>query len=325
MIYGEKFLNNNFEYNELVVESELNNINKIIQSFDVVNENAQDIFKKIVDKAKEVLAKILDVISKVFKKFIPKLYEALQKIVNKLRSDKSLKLSEKHTIVYYTWTDTYHKYKENIEKYCDLADNYYSDIINIYTYSDPSKELAKAQETKKKMDTINEEIIKLAGISGSSSTSDFENKMINKTEEEIDAGASSDEIMKKVAKIDGLIFDVKQSIANVNEFYKWVKKVKDDVEELVKSESFKAFDNKMKSSDPIVIGDVSYGDIKLLQAMGLQETTRILMGHLTRASHILNTYLKNNLQAYKSVCGLIKNQESYKEYINYLYLDDTGE
>lgn len=322
MIYGNRFLNYS-AYNELVIETELYNINKLTEPFDIVNESAVDIFKKIVSKAKEALAKIIDLISKVFKKMIPKLYDALQKLVNKLRgSDSPLnkaKITEDKTITYYTWTDTYHKYVDAISNYCDLIDKHYSIICNIYTYSDASKELVQAQESKKKIDELNEKIINISGISSTSSISDFENKMIAKNEEVISSGASSMDILHSVAKIDALIFDVKQSISNVNEFGNWVNKIKDDVDDLVKLESSKAFNKAMTNNQTLVIGDDSYGDTKLLQAIGLQEITRTSIRHFSNLSHILNLYLKNNLQAYKSVCGLIKDPEQYKEYVNQLY------
>ena len=323
MIYGNKFLNCKVN-NELIIEAELSNIDKIIESFDIINESAEEVFKKIIEKAKEVLAKIIDLISKVFKKIIPKLYDAMQKLVKKLRGSdsplKDTKITEKKIISYSTWTDTYHKYFKNIAEYCELVDKHYSIICNIYTYENVSKELEQAQESKKKIDALNEEIIKLASVTASSSIEDFENKMIAKTELEIDAGAHAIEILKNVAKIDQLLFDVKQTIANVNEFANWAKKVKDDVDGLVKAESSKAFDNAMRNNKSLVIGDVSYGDNKLLQATGLQEVTRTLLRHFSNLSHVLNLYLKNNLQAYKSVCGLLKDPEQHKEYINQVYL-----
>lgn len=308
MIYGNKFYGYGTIDKELVIETELNNINNIIESFDLVNESAGDVFKKIVEKAKEALAKIIDLVSKVFKKIIPKLYDAMQKLVTKLRGTSNIKVNGNKTVTYYTTTDLFDKYSKAIFDYSNIVDNHFSIIWNIYTYKDVTKEVQEAENSKEKLDELNQEIIKMAGITAISSTAEFEDKMITKTEMEI---ASDSDITNCINKLNTVMSDIKEMIAKVNALDEWLNKVKDQIDGLVKSESFKAFDNLMNDkSKTLVIGDESYGDTKLLQAIGLQEATRTSIRHFANLSHLLNVYMKKNIQSYKSICNIFKGNYS---------------
>ena len=319
MIYGNKFygygIGDLTDFLGIIsadvqtIESLYNNYN---ESFDIVNESAADVFNTIVDKAKEVFAKFIDIISKVFKKFIPKLYEAMQKLVTKLRGTE-IKITSKKTVVYYNTTELFDKYAKAVFDYSDMIDKHYSIICNIFTYKDASKEVKEAIESKKKLDELNEQIIKISGITASSSTSEFEDKMITKSEEELTSESDSAAITNCINKFNSVISDIKDEIAIVNSLSDWLNKVKKDVDELVKSKSFEAFDKMMTNKEPMVIGDDSYGDTKLLQAIGLQEVTRTAIRHFSNLMHLENVYLNKNIQSYKSLCDLYKNTDNYNE------------